>query len=295
MKEITVLSGKGGTGKTSITSSLAAAGRSLVLCDGDVDAADLHLVLNPELLEKHVFEGSWKVTIDPLECTLCGICTELCRFEAIETMEDSSLGIDPFKCEGCRLCERICPSAAISSERSCNNHWMVSRTENGIMVHAQMGPGEENSGKLVTQVRKVARELALKEKAEIILTDGPPGIGCPVIASVTGTDLVLLVLEPTLSSLHDAARLVELVRSFKIPVGAIINKHDLHPETTVQLEEFLSSQRIPVLAKLPFDEDVVRAMVQGKPVVEYAPESVFSRAICSVWDQLLTREEEFIS
>ena len=287
MKEITIVSGKGGTGKTTVTAALATTGDNLVLCDGDVDAADLHLILKPQILESHVFEGAWVASIDQELCTHCGLCTEYCRFDAISTNESGNLSIDPFKCEGCRLCERICPSKAIQSEKSINNSWYVSETRAGIMTHATMGPGEENSGKLVAQVRKKAREIAKERGANVLLTDGPPGTGCAAISSITGTDAVLLVIESSMSSLHDASRLVELVGQFNIPLFAIINKFDIHTEVSIVIEEFLSEQSIPLMGKIPFDELVVQAMVAERSVPEYAPDSEFSNIIRSIWEQLL--------
>jgi MinD superfamily P-loop ATPase len=286
MKEITILSGKGGTGKTTITAALATSGENLVLCDADVDAADLHLILKPQILESHVFEGAWVASINSERCTHCGICSEYCRFEAILMDESGARSIDPFKCEGCRLCERICPSNAISSVKSTNNSWFVSRTRAGLMTHASMGPGEENSGKLVSQVRKKARELAKETNAGILLTDGPPGTGCAAISSITGTDAVLLVIESSMSSLHDARRLVELVRQFDIPLFAIINKFDIHTAVTQNIEEFLDAQSIPLLGKIPFDESVVRAMVAGQSIPEYEPDSKITRIIHAAGDRL---------
>lgn len=286
MKEITVISGKGGTGKTTITAALATAGKNMVLCDGDVDAADLHLVLEPQIKESHVFEGSWVAHIDNELCAHCGICSEYCRFEAISVNDSGQREIDPFKCEGCRLCERICPSKAITSTRSSNNTWHVSDTRSGIMVHARMGPGEENSGKLVSKVREKARELATQNNADFILTDGPPGTGCPVIASITGTDAVVVVIEPSLSSLHDAARVIELVEGFKIPIFALINKYDIHPGTSEKIESFLKDHAIPLIGKIPFDQVVVKAMLAGKSVPEYAPDSEIAHIVYSSWKQL---------
>jgi MinD superfamily P-loop ATPase len=286
VKEITIISGKGGTGKTTVTAALATAGRDLVLCDGDVDAPDLHLILQPEIMESHVFEGNWIASIDPEVCANCGICEEYCRFDAIILNGDGQRSIHPHKCEGCRLCERICPSRAISSRRSTNNHWFVSHTRAGLMTHARMGPGEENSGKLVTRVRQKAKELAQQNGSKFLLTDGPPGTGCATIASVTGADGVLLVLEPTLSSLHDAGRVIELVQSFRIPVFALLNKCDIHPGMTEQIAEYLESRQVRLLGRIPFDEGAVKAMIRGQSLIEYAGASPLSNMIRSVWGQL---------
>ncbi len=286
MKEITIISGKGGTGKTTVTAALASTGNNLVLCDGDVDAADLHLILKPKILETHIFEGAWVATIDQELCKHCGICEKYCRFDAISMDESGMRNIDPFKCEGCRLCERICTSQAISSEKSTNNSWYVSETRAGVMTHAIMGPGEENSGKLVSQVRKKARDLANETGANILLTDGPPGTGCAAISSITGTSAVLMVIEASRSNLHDAQRLVELVHRFDIPLFAIINKFDIHAELSKEIEAFLFKQSIPLLGKIPFDESVVKAMIAGQSVPEYEPDAVFSQIILQVWDQL---------
>ncbi len=206
MKEITIISGKGGTGKTSITAALATAGQEMVLCDCDVDAADLHLILKPEIKESHIFEGAWLAQIDPTKCNDCGLCTQNCKFDAITLDEGNRHKIDPYQCEGCRLCERVCPSGAISSSKSRNCNWMISETRAGIMLHAHMGPGEENSGKLVSLLRKKSRELAASGNYQYILSDGPPGTGCATIASITGSDAILIVIEPSLTSLHDAER-----------------------------------------------------------------------------------------
>lgn len=288
MKEITVISGKGGTGKTTVSAALATIGDQMVLCDGDVDAADLHLILQPQILESHIFEGAWVASIDQELCSDCGICTEYCRFDAITIDDSGKRSIDPFKCEGCRLCERICPSNAIHSKKSTNNMWYVSQTRAGIMTHAAMGPGEENSGKLVSQVRKKARETAKQNGARVLLTDGPPGTGCAAISSITGADAVLLVIESSMSSLHDAQRMVELVRQFQIPLFAIINKFDIHIEVSKEIEKFLFAQYIPLLGKIPFDESVVHAMIAGKSVPEYLPDSDISKIILKAWTQLIS-------
>lgn len=283
MKDITILSGKGGTGKTSITAALASVIENTVFVDADVDAADLHIIFQPKNKETHVFEGAWLASIDTDLCTNCGLCKQHCKFEAIHFKSGGGLQIDPFACEGCRLCERICPVNAISSERSSNNHWFVSDTRFGPMVHAKMGPGEENSGMLVTQIRKRANEIARKIKADFILNDGPPGIGCAAIASITGADAVILVTEPSKSGFHDVVRLVELVQSFSIPMYALINKFDINLDITKQMESFFASEGIHLMGKLPFSEEMVYSMVEKKTIVEYNNDSEIGNTLSKLW------------
>ena len=287
MKEITVMSGKGGAGKTVISAALASVIKDAVLCDNDVDAPDLHLILSPDKKESHVFEGNYKAEIDIESCTACGICAENCRFDAIHLNKDGHYIVNEFQCEGCRLCERICPEQAITSEKSKNNSWFISNTRYGIMVHAQMGPGEENSGKLVTHIRKNAREKAAELNASFIINDGPPGIGCPAIAAITGTDIVLVVIEPSLSGLHDAQRLTELVKSFGIPVFAAINKSDLNNGITEKVKKYLSKEMILLLAEIPFSTEVLDSVANGKTITEHAPVSELSRQIFIAAEKLM--------
>lgn len=286
MKEITVLSGKGGTGKTSIVAALASLAENAVFCDNDVDAADLHLILDPHILEEHQFGSGSKAFINTNVCIDCGLCEQHCRFDAIHRDKSGYLMVNPFQCEGCRLCERICPVEAITSEQYNNNSWFISDTRFGKLVHAKMGAGEENSGRLVTNIRSKAKEIAEQEKADYIISDGSPGIGCPVIASITGTDTVLLVIEPSLSGIHDARRLFELVKSFNIPTLALINKFDINPAITSQTMKFLNDNNITVTGKIPFDTRFVEAMVKGKTIIEYTPGSDLSLVLTSVWKQL---------
>ena len=286
MKEITILSGKGGTGKTSVTSAIASIAKGAVFCDNDVDAADLHLILSPAIKEEHLFLGGWKASIDETGCLDCGICTDHCRFDAIHRNCSNHLEIDPFKCEGCRLCERICPVQAISSVRSNNNQWFVSDTRFGTLVHAKMGPGEENSGKLVSVVRRRARELAKTYHASYVINDGPPGIGCAAISSLSGTGMVLLVIEPTISGLHDARRLYELIEAFSIPTCALINKYDIHLALAEEIEAFLKEKSIPLLGKIPFDMRMVEAMVEGKSIIEFDDKLEISIIIKDAWKKL---------
>lgn len=286
MNEITVLSGKGGTGKTSITAALAALAKDVVICDSDVDAADLHLILKPEIKEQHIFESSWVAKIHKDNCTLCNVCVDVCRYDAIHEMTDGSLEINPFQCEGCRLCERVCPEETISSSRNSNNFWYVSETRFGSLTHAKMGAGEENSGKLVTQVREAAKNIAKEKNINTVLSDGPPGIGCPVISSLTGTQKVLMVIEPTKSGLHDSMRLLELLGSFNAKAFAVINKFDINLETTNEISLWLKENNIPLLAKLPFDTQMVEAMIHEKTIIEYNPKSKITLLLKDVWEKL---------
>lgn len=286
MKEITILSGKGGTGKTSVTAAMASIAGEAVFCDNDVDAADLHLIMKPAIREEHIYKGAWTASIDKSLCTGCGICTDHCRFDAIHPDSLGKLEINPFQCEGCRLCERLCPVQAISSVQSTRNSWYVSDTRFGTLVHAKMGPGEENSGKLVSLVRRRARELAMEGNARYLINDGPPGIGCAAISSLTGTDLVIMVIESTISGLHDARRLYELIDSFSIPTFALLNKYDINPSSTAEIETFLEDKSIPLIGKIPFDTQMVEAMIEGKTIVEFSARTDASKVITEAWNKL---------
>lgn len=286
MKEITILSGKGGAGKTTVAAALASVAKNAVFCDNDVDAADLHLLMNPKILETHEFDSGSVALINHELCTNCGLCEESCRFTAIHNNADGFPEVNPFQCEGCRLCERICPANAITTHQNLNNHWFVSETQFGTLVHAKMGPGEENSGKLVTKVRERAQEIATKTKAQYLINDGPPGIGCTAISSITGTDAVLLVIEPTISGLHDAKRLVKLVNSFEIPVFAAINKFDINPDFSNTVEDYLSHNKIPLVGKIPFTKLMIESMLKGKTVVEYAPENNLTKVFIDIWSAI---------
>jgi len=289
MKEITILSGKGGTGKTSITAALASVAKNTVFCDNDVDAADLHLIFHPRVKEKNTFPSGRKMSILNEACTACDACITHCRFGAIHRNEQGNLFINSFQCEGCRLCERVCPSAAITSIEEKNNAWFVSDTRFGKLVHARMGPGEENSGRLVTEIRKKARQIATLENARFVINDGPPGIGCATIASLTGTSMVVLVVEPSKPALHDAKRLVELVESFSIQAHAIINKHDIDERTAYEMEKYFRAKKIKILAKIPFNMEMVKSLTEGKTIIEFSPCTEVARLIHKAWLKL-TRE-----
>ncbi len=288
-KEITIISGKGGTGKTTVAAALAQLVDSKVLSDNDVDAADLHLLLKPVVRESHEFSGGVTALIDPDKCTACGLCAESCHFNAIRfdgpanDMQEKTYRIDDLACEGCGLCPLVCPVQAISSEAVTNGRWFVSATDFGPMVHARLGIAEENSGKLVTKVRSRAAELARSLKLNAILADGPPGTGCPVIASVTGTDLVLIITEPTVSGVHDLERVLRLTEHFRVPAKVIINKSDLNENQAARIEDLAEEFGSEVIAKIPFDRHVNEALMAGKTVIEYGKGPACD-AIRSSWD-----------
>jgi MinD superfamily P-loop ATPase len=278
VKEVVVLSGKGGTGKTSFVGSFAALAKSKVLVDCDVDAADLHLLLQPARREKHEFWSGQTAFIAEDRCTQCGLCQELCRFKAIKDFR-----VDPISCEGCGFCSRICPTEAITMKENLAGHWFISDTRYGPLVHAQLGVTQENSGKLVATVRQRARELAGKQGADYIVSDGPPGIGCPVISSLSGANLALLVTEPTLSGIHDLERVLGVCQHFGVPALVCINKYDINEDNTHQIERYCLSQGVEVAARIPFDNTVTKAMVAGLPVVEYSQNGV-SHQIEALWE-----------
>lgn len=277
MKEIVVLSGKGGTGKTSIVASFASLAESKVLADCDVDAADLHLLLKPTVNEENEFWSGQVASIDREECTECGICQELCHFGAIKDFQ-----VDPLSCEGCGFCYRVCPVDAITMQDSMSGHWFVSETKYGYLCHARLGIAQENSGKLVTVVRENARLIAERENLDYIITDGPPGIGCPVISSLSGASIALLVTEPSLSGIHDLERVVGVCRHFGIPALVCINKYDINQENTAAIETYCLNQGVEVVSKIPFDNVVTEALIKGLPVVQYG-DGAPSREIKKLW------------
>jgi MinD superfamily P-loop ATPase len=264
MKQLTVISGKGGTGKTSITAAFAALAKNKVMADADVDAADLHLILDPSIEKEEDFYGGRAPCLDKETCNECGLCIEHCRFEAIHDFV-----IDPIACEGCGVCAQICPQNAITMKEKLCGQWFISQTRFGTLVHARLGIAEENSGKLVTLVRQQARLIAEKEKRDYIIIDGPPGIGCPVIAAIGGVDLVLVVTEPTLSGIHDLERILGVARHFNVPAMVCVNKSDINPENTAVIRQYCEKNDIRMVGEIPYDRAVIKAMVAGKAVVEY--------------------------
>jgi len=281
MKQIVVISGKGGTGKTILTASFAAIAESKVMADCDVDAADLHLLLAPDVTERHLFKSGKTAVINNDICTGCGKCVELCRFEAIS----KDYIVDPIACEGCAFCSFVCPTGAIKMRDNTTGEWFISSTRFGPMVHAKLGIAEENSGKLVSLVRNKAKEMAEENNLDWVIIDGAPGIGCPVIASLSGVDVALIVTEPTMSGLHDADRVIQVAKHFDVPVKLVINKYDLNCDMSEKIEKYCQKRKIPVVGKILFDEFVVKAMVERKTVVELS-EGKAREEIFNIWDRL---------
>ncbi len=287
MKQIVVISGKGGTGKTVITGSFAALAKDTVIADCDVDAADLHLLLDPEIKESYVFKSGFTAFIHKEKCTNCGICKRVCRFDAVKDV----FTIDPVSCEGCAFCSYACPENAIEMKENISGKWFVSETRFGPMVHARLGIAEENSGKLVSLVRQKAKEIAEDKNYKWVIIDGSPGIGCPVIASITGVDCVVIVIEPTLSGLHDAKRLVDVTNHFNVEVKVIINKYDLNSYITGKIEQWFKDKNIEVLGKIEFSKAVVESVVNGKTVIEYTDNRV-TEQLGNIWEMLRKKMEE---
>jgi MinD superfamily P-loop ATPase len=285
MKQLVIISGKGGTGKTVISGAFATLFANKVLADCDVDAANLHLLLHPEVQETHTFSGGQKAFLMPDMCQMCGECVEVCRFEAIQATKEGHIHIDPILCEGCGVCSHICPNQAIAMRNVSSGEWFVSHTEYGPFVHAKLGIGEENSGKLVTAVRKKAAEIAASNNLDHVIIDGPPGIGCPVIASLSGVDLALVVTEPTLSGIHDMERICAVASHFKVPAACCINKHDINSKNTEKIESWCQDFSVPLLGKIPYDQEVIRSIVQGYPVTEHS-ESAASKKIHALWERV---------
>jgi MinD superfamily P-loop ATPase len=280
IKQLAIVSGKGGTGKTTITAAFASLAKNKVMVDCDVDAADLHLLLQPKILIQEKYFGGRSPHVDLEKCTQCGLCTEICRFQAIHNGV-----VDLVSCEGCGFCSHICPENAISMNGAFSGDWFVSETTYGPFVHARLGIGEENSGKLVTVVRKKAVEVAQKRGLELILIDGPPGIGCPVTASLTGVNIVLAVTEPTLSGIHDLERILKLTEHFKISSMVCINKFDINLENTRRIASYCGSNGSRLIGKIPYEPQVVEALVNRKTVMDY-PCGAVQEIVLKMWDEV---------
>jgi MinD superfamily P-loop ATPase len=291
MKELVVISGKGGTGKTSIAAAFAALAHNAVLADCDVDAADLHIVLEPKVKLTFDFSGGKRAAIDPDKCMGCGVCAYMCRFGAVHMdgpargAMEKTYAIDPVACEGCKVCVEFCPAKAIRFNDAVNGQWFLSDTRFGPMVHAKLGIAQENSGKLVTLIRQKAREIAAERMLDLIIADGSPGIGCPVIASITGADLVLIVTEPTLSGRHDLGRVADLAANFGIRTLLCINKADINPQMTAQISEEAHKRGITVVGEIPYDDAFTKAQIMKATVPEYTGGEITQR-IKALWRQV---------
>lgn len=297
MKQLVILSGKGGTGKTSVAAAfahLAAAGEPAVravLADADVDAANLELVLNPQPLETHEFIGGSVAIIDAALCQGCGACYDVCRFDAVLPPTDgrAAYAVDPIACDGCAACVYQCPEEAIRMEPQLAGHWFKSDSRYGPLFHAALRPAQENSGKLVTLVKQQARLSALDGGYDAVIVDGPPGIGCPVISAASGADLALVVAEPTAAGIHDMERVLATAAHFRVPVLVCINRADIYPEGAAQIEAYCEANGVVVAGRIPFDPTVTEAMVLGRPITAYRPDSPASRALGAVWQRVAAR------
>lgn len=299
MKQLVLLSGKGGTGKTSVAAAfahLAHDGPSplrVVLADADVDAANLELVLGPQKIEQHPFVGGSLAVIDPARCEGCGLCWTACRFEAV--IAGPVYRVDPIACEGCAACMYVCPTQAIRMDPQPAGHWYRSDTRYGPLFHAALRPAQENSGKLVTLVKQQARLHALDGGYQALIVDGPPGIGCPVISAASGADVALIIAEPTAAGIHDMQRALQTTTHFHIPSLVCLNKWDVYPDGAQQIEAWCRDQAIEVIGRIPFDQTITQAMVRGEPVTAYAADAPASRALRSLWERVaaaLLAEEE---
>ncbi len=284
--EIAIISGKGGTGKSSISAAFATLEPQVLLADCDVDAANLYILFNPTHEEKQIYIAGQTAVIDYEKCTHCGVCVDYCRFDAIHN-EGGKVVISETSCDGCQLCSRICPLEAITMVDNDKSRMYAGTFRNGRMVYGRLAPGEENSGKLVNLVREKAKEIAKKYNLSNIIIDGPPGIGCAVISSITGVNHVVVVTEPTISGLHDLKRTLEVVSKFNLKPWVVINKYDLNSDMASQIELYCTSSGVPVAGKLPFDSSVVDAMVNCKSVIEWQPDSDFSKQISSIWNKIV--------
>jgi MinD superfamily P-loop ATPase len=284
--EIAVVSGKGGTGKSSLSAAFATLGEQVAVADCDVDAANLYLLFNPSHEEEEVYIAGFKAIIDYSLCSGCGLCAQYCRFDAI-SITDDRVAISETSCDGCFLCSRICPERAITMVQNDKSRMYTGQFRYGRMVYGRLAPGEENSGKLVNMIRNKVKQVAEDSKLSTIILDGPPGIGCPVISTIAGVDRVVVVTEPTISGLHDMQRTVELIHRFKRNPYVIINKYDLNPEMSLSIYEWAVGNGVEILGHLPFDPVMVDAMVQGQTVIEYSPNAGISKKIRNIWNKII--------
>ena len=284
MKQILVLSGKGGTGKTILTASFASLAKNKIMVDCDVDAADLYILLKPEIKKRQDFIGGKVAIIDENLCINCGQCKSVCRFEAIRLGNRHACSLQ-INCEGCGCCSLVCPVGAIKMVDNISGEWFISNTKYGYFVHAKLGIAEENSGKLVAKIRDEAKKLAEAKKADYVIIDGTPGIGCPVMASLAGIDLAVIVTEPTVSGIHDMKRVIELTKHFKITAKVVINKFDLNLENCEKIKVLCDENNMEILGQIPFDKIVSKSIVMCLPLVEYTDGKV-SQEIKNIWDKI---------
>ena len=292
MKEIVVISGKGGTGKTTIVAAFAALAKNAVFADCDVDAADLHLILQPTIKKTSDFSGGKTASIIAEKCIGCGECRQLCNFDAVlfngppNDVVEKTYTIYPIACEGCGVCAHFCPNQAVEFKDALNGQWFISDTRFGPMLHARLTPGQENSGKLVTLIRKQAGKIAVEKNKQLIIVDGSPGIGCPVIASVNAADLVLVLTEPTLSGKHDLERVLELTSHFKIKTAVCINKYDINPNITNQIENKIKQKNLKIAGKIRYDTLATKAQTAAKTIIEYS-NGQLKEQITALWKSTL--------
>ena len=282
MRQLTILSGKGGTGKTTITASFAVFAKTAVVADCDVDAPDLHMLLHPEVTKTQEFKGSNLAVIDEKKCTKCGLCKEKCAFDAVT----DDLKIDAISCEGCGVCAYVCPAKAIALSERISGEAYISDTMYGSMSHAILHPGESNSGKLVALVRQNAKLWAERENSDLIIIDGSPGIGCPVIASIAGVDAALIVTEPTISGIHDLERVLQLLKHFKVVPFVCVNMYNINMENTKRILAVCKENSVKVAGRISFSLKVIEAMVSGKTIVEYSPMSIVAKEVSSMWNKI---------
>jgi MinD superfamily P-loop ATPase len=283
LREVLIISGKGGTGKTSLTAAFAHLADDHVICDLDVDTPDLHLLLHPENIKTQAFVSGHTAVISD-RCDACGICMDVCQFDAIRSQQPHPV-VNTFKCEGCKLCVALCPADAIDFPEKHCGHWHLSETRFGPLVHAQLFPAEENSGRLVTLLKRKARELAQQRQLNLILADGPPGVGCPVISSLSGADMVVVVTEPTPSGIHDLKRVIDLCDHFRLPAGVVINKCDLNANQSQQIKAFCDQRNLFILGELPHDPIFTAAMVRGQAITEYQSNGI-AADIRQIWSAI---------
>lgn len=284
--QMAIVSGKGGTGKTTLSASFSYLAKERVMADCDVDAPNLHIILKPQLIEKHEYFGSKKAVLNQEKCVMCGVCEQVCRFDAIK-FDSNIYSVTEYACEGCGACTIACPAKALQLVQSLSGEYYLSKTDNGPMVHALLKPSEETSGDLIAEVRKLALKVAYDSQISLVIIDGAPGIGCPATSSITSTNYVILVAEPTMSGLHDLRRIVETVRHFRIKMGVVVNKYDINPSKTQEIEEYCKTEEIEVLGKIPYDECVKQATENAQPVILY--DCLASNEIKHVWENVSSK------